>query len=98
MEIKHYKPTNDTVEAVEVNGHDLSDVVKWINENSKLRGIVGQTAIRGRSAEYIDVQTPEGMRRAVLGDYIVHDGSGAFWPIARVIFERSFMAVGVDKG
>jgi hypothetical protein len=93
MEIKHYNPTNDIVEAVEVNGYDLDDIVKWINEHSKLRGIVGQPALRGRSAEYIDVQTPEGMRRAVLGDYIVHDGSGAFWPTPRSVFERGYAPV-----
>jgi hypothetical protein len=93
MEIKHYNPTNDIVEAVEVNGFDLDDIVKWINENSKLRGIVGRTALRGRSAEYIDIQTPEGMRRAALGDYVVHDQEGAFWPVARSLFERRYAAM-----
>ncbi|MFI9553705.1 hypothetical protein [Nonomuraea endophytica] len=93
MEIKRYNPTNDIVEAVEVNGLDVEDIVKWINENSKLAGIVGQAALRGRSAEYIDIQTPEGMRRAFLGDYVVHDRAGAFWATPRAIFERGYALI-----
>ncbi|MEU7864082.1 hypothetical protein [Nonomuraea sp. NPDC049141] len=93
MDIKEYQPTPDLVEAVQVLGGQVEDVVSWINAYSNLRGIVGQTALRGRSAEYIDVQTPEGMRRAALGDYIVHDGNGAFWPTPRPIFERGYVAV-----
>ncbi|MEV6154933.1 hypothetical protein AB0L53_31790 [Nonomuraea sp. NPDC052129] len=90
MDIKEYQPTPELVEAVQVVGGQVEDVVSWINTYSNLRGIVGQTAIRGRSGEYVDVQTPEGMRRAVLGDYVCHDGAGEFWPEAKSIFERRF--------
>ncbi|GAA1724572.1 FAD-binding protein [Nonomuraea bangladeshensis] len=39
-------------------------------------GIVGQAAIRRRAGEYVDIQTPEGMQRAGLDDYVLHDGAG----------------------
>ncbi|MFI7132070.1 hypothetical protein ACIBQ1_40780 [Nonomuraea sp. NPDC050153] len=63
VDIRQYEPIDTVVEAVEVNGLDLDDIVAWINRESKLKGIVGQTALRGRSAEYADLQTPEGMLR-----------------------------------
>ncbi|MGW4800759.1 hypothetical protein ACWEPC_50910 [Nonomuraea sp. NPDC004297] len=90
VDIRQYEPRNAVVEAVEVNGLDLDDIVVWINETSKLKGLVGQPALRGRSVEYIDLQTPEGMLRAVLGDFIVTDGAGSFWKISRSMFERSY--------
>ncbi|MEV4079737.1 hypothetical protein AB0J43_05530 [Nonomuraea fuscirosea] len=96
VDIRQYEPIDTVVEAVEVNGWDLDDIVVWINDTSKLKGIVGQTALRGRSAEYIDLQTPEGMVRAVLGDFIVHDGAGSFWKLARSVFLRSLAPITSD--
>ncbi|WP_188197235.1 hypothetical protein [Nonomuraea sp. SYSU D8015] len=93
VDIRQYEPIDTVVEAVEVNGLDLEDIVAWINEQSKLGGIVGRPALRGRSAEYIDLQTPEGMVRAGLGDFIVHDGAGSFWKLSRTVFHRSFTPV-----
>ncbi|MBB5781712.1 hypothetical protein [Nonomuraea jabiensis] len=90
VDIRQYEPIDTVVEVVEVNGHDIEDIVAWINAESKLKGIVGQTALRGRSAEYVEIQTPEGALRAWLGDYIVHDGKGAFWKAARSIFPRMY--------
>ncbi|MEW1843158.1 hypothetical protein AB0392_34900 [Nonomuraea angiospora] len=90
VDIRQYEPIDTVVEAVEVNGYDIEDIVVWINDQSKLKGIVGQTAMRGRSAEYVEIQTPEGALRAWLGDYIVHDGNGAFWKAARSIFPRMY--------
>ncbi|SEU46560.1 hypothetical protein [Nonomuraea wenchangensis] len=90
VDIREYEPVDTVVQAVEVNGLDLDDIVAWINDTSNLKGIVGQPALRGRSAEYIDLQTPEGMLRAVLGDYIVTDGAGSFWKESRSVFERSY--------
>ncbi|NRQ34503.1 hypothetical protein HII36_22010 [Nonomuraea sp. NN258] len=50
-------------------------------------------AVDIRQYEPIDLQTPEGMLRAHLGDYIVHDGAGGFWKESRSVFQRSFTAV-----
>lgn len=93
MNVKVYDTVPPQVEAVQVSGLNVEDIVRWINENSELTGIVGQTALRGRAAEYIDIQTPEGMRRAFLGDYVVHDGAGAFWATPQAIFERGYAPV-----
>jgi 6-phosphogluconate dehydrogenase (decarboxylating) len=90
VDVRHYEPIDTVVQAVEVNGLDLDDIVVWINQESKLKDIVGQTALRGRSAEYIDLQTPEGMLRTNLGDYIVTDGAGQFWKVSRSVFDRSY--------
>ncbi|MEV1167358.1 hypothetical protein [Nonomuraea sp. NPDC049784] len=90
MDIKEYQHAPELIEAVQVVGAEVEEVVSWINTYSHLKGIVGQTALRGRSGEYVDIQTPEGMRRAVLGDYVCHDGSGEFWPVPKSIFERRF--------
>ncbi|MEV0236890.1 hypothetical protein [Nonomuraea sp. NPDC050786] len=90
VDIRQYEPIDTVIEAVEVNGHDLEDIVAWINAESKLNGIVGQPALRGRSAEYVEIQTPEGALRAWLGDYIVHDGNGSFWKEKRSIFQRTY--------
>ena len=90
MEIREYQHAPELVEAVEVVGGQVEDVVSWINKYSNLRGIVGQTAIRGRAGEYVDIQTPEGMRRAGLGDYVLHDGAGEFWPVPKSIFARRY--------
>ncbi|TMR99531.1 hypothetical protein [Nonomuraea basaltis] len=90
MDIKEYQHAPELVEAVQVEGGNVEAVVSWINTYSNLKGIVGQTAIRGRSAEYVDMQTQEGMRRAGLGDYVCHDGAGEFWPVSKSIFERRF--------
>jgi hypothetical protein len=98
VDIQQYEPTDTAVEAVEVNGLDLDDIVAWINATSKLGGIVGRPALRGRSAEYIDLQTPEGMVRAGLGDFIVHDGAGSFWKLSRMVFHRSFTPVAAGEG
>jgi hypothetical protein len=32
--VRHYEPIDTVVEAVEVNGLDLDDIVVWINEQS----------------------------------------------------------------
>lgn len=98
VDIHQYEPTDTAVEAVEVNGLDLDDIVAWINATSKLGGIVGRPALRGRSAEYIDLQTPEGMVRAGLGDFIVHDGAGSFWKLSRTVFQRSFTPIAAGEG
>ncbi|MBF8192091.1 hypothetical protein ITP53_41715 [Nonomuraea sp. K274] len=90
MGIKEYQYTPELVEAVQVEGAEVETIVAWVNKYSKLQGVVGRTAIRGRSAEYVGIQTPEGMRRAYLGDYVCHDGAGAFWPEQKSIFERRF--------
>ncbi|MFD1536966.1 hypothetical protein [Nonomuraea guangzhouensis] len=74
-DIKEYQHAPELVEAEEVVGGQVEDIVSWINKYSNLRGTVGQTAIRGRAGEYVDIQTPVGMRRAALGDYVCHDGS-----------------------
>jgi hypothetical protein len=98
VDIRQYEPIDTVVEAVEVNGLDLDDIVAWINDTSKLKGIVGQTALRGRSAEYIDLQTPEGMLRAVLGDFVVTDGAGSFWKVSRSVFQRSYALIAPAAG
>ncbi|WP_336214801.1 hypothetical protein [Nonomuraea sp. LPB2021202275-12-8] len=90
MDIKEYQHAPELVEAMEVVGGQVEDVVRWINKYSNLRGIVGQTAIRGRAGEYVDIQTPEGMQRAGLGDYVLHDGAGEFWPVPKSIFARRY--------
>ncbi|MEV0313542.1 hypothetical protein [Nonomuraea fuscirosea] len=90
MDIKEYQHAPELVEVVEVVGGQVEDVVRWINRYSNQRGIVGQTAIRGRAGEYVDIQTPEGMQRASLGDYVLHDGAGEFWPVSKSIFERRY--------
>ena len=90
MDIKEYQHTPELVEAVQVVGGEVDEVVSWINRYSNLRGIFGRPALRGRSGEYVDIQTPEGMRRAVLGDYVAHDGAGEFWPVPKSIFERRY--------
>ncbi|YCK37216.1 hypothetical protein ACNF49_25140 [Actinomadura sp. ATCC 39365] len=95
VDIKEYQHAPELVEAVKVVGGQVEDVVSWINRYSNLRGIVGQTAIRGRAGEYVDIQTSEGKRRAGLGDYVCHDGSGEFWPIPKSIFERRYAVTAV---
>jgi hypothetical protein len=97
VNIVQYEPADTIVEAVEVNGLDLEDIVAWINATSKLAGIVGRPALRGRSAEYIDLQTPEGMVRAHLGDFIVHNGAGSFWKLSRSVFQRSYSTVAAES-
>ncbi|SDL73713.1 hypothetical protein SAMN05421874_12842 [Nonomuraea maritima] len=94
MDIKEYQHVPELVEAVKVLGGQVPEVVAWINKHSNLKGIIGRTALRGRSGEYVDIQTPEGMRRAYLGDYVLHDGGGEFWPVAASIFERRFSELG----
>lgn len=93
VDFRQYGPTDTVVEAAEVTGLDLDDVVVWIKKQSKLNGIVGQTALCGRSAEHLDLQTPEGMLRVGLGDFVVHDGAGSFWKVSRSVFERSYAPV-----
>ncbi|MEU7855242.1 hypothetical protein [Nonomuraea sp. NPDC049141] len=44
------------------------------------------------------MQTPEGMLRAVLGDYVVHDGAGSFWKVSRSVFHRSYAPVPASGG
>ncbi|GAB2918558.1 hypothetical protein ACFMQL_20460 [Nonomuraea fastidiosa] len=90
MDVRLYQHAPEIVEAVQVVGGQVPEVVAWINERSNLRGIVGRTALRGRSGEYVDIKTPEGVRRAGLGDYVVHNGAGEFWPVPKSIFERRF--------
>jgi hypothetical protein len=36
------------------------------------------------------------MRRAVLGDYVCHDGAGEFWPVPKSVFERRYVAESVE--
>ncbi|GAA1628327.1 hypothetical protein GCM10009733_026340 [Nonomuraea maheshkhaliensis] len=96
MEIKEYQHAPELVEAVEVVGGQVEDIVAWINRYSNLRGMVGQTAIRGRAGEYVDIQTPEGMQRAGLGDYVLHDRAGEFWSVSKSVFARRYMATPVE--
>lgn len=96
MDIKEYQPAPELVEVAQVVGGQVEDVVSWTNTYSNLRGIVGQTAIRGRSGEYVDIQMPEDVRLAVLGDYVCHDGAGEFWPVPTPVFERRHVAESVE--
>lgn len=98
MDIKEYQHAPELVEAVQVVGGQVPEVVAWINTHSNLKGVVGQTALRGRSGEYVDIQTPEGMRRAGLGDYVLHDGAGEFWPVPRSVFERRYALLDAPGG
>ncbi|WP_433426317.1 hypothetical protein ACQP1V_43290 (plasmid) [Microtetraspora malaysiensis] len=88
LDIKQYEPVHAVVEAVQVTPSNVAEVAGWIGQHGQNAVVVGVPAKVGLSGAYVDIETREGMARAMIGDWVVRDGAGEFYPLLTSVFPR----------
>lgn len=80
---KKYRKKPVTVEAVQLNAHNVREVAKWCNAD--LGYTFGST-----EPDALDIHTLEGTMAAHIGDYIIRGVAGEFYPCRSDIFEATY--------
>ena len=73
------------IEAIQFNGVNGKDVEQWISKNKNNR--IGKVVSSG---DAILMRTLKGAMRAEIGDYIIKDVKGDFFPCKPDIFEQTY--------
>lgn len=73
---------------MQVTADNVAEVAAWITASGQHALVVGVAAKVGLAGEYIDIETREGMRRAVIGDWVARDSAGEFYPVPGPVFPR----------
>ncbi|WP_424533655.1 hypothetical protein ACOZ38_25300 [Sphaerisporangium viridialbum] len=94
MDVQRFVPVHGEVEAVQITGENLPEVAAWIQQEGQKNLVVGEAAKVGLSGTCIDIDTHEGFRRAVIGDWVVRDGAGEFYRLRGSVFPRRLKTAG----
>lgn len=78
-----YRTRYPEIEARQLSPDNLEQIEAWCG--GSVKGI-----LLPRKQRVIDIQTPDGEMRADVGDYIVKDSKGGFYPCKPDIFEATY--------
>ena len=94
MGVQRYTKLPITIEAIQFNGGNASDIARWVDpmvsENELPEG--WWIAADGNGAGLM-VPTTEGVMRADIGDWIIKGVKGEFYPCKPDIFAMSYRPV-----
>jgi hypothetical protein len=76
-----------TVEAVQWDGHNFSALADWADESHD--GFLGLT--EGADSGTIIIDTEDDMTVMRVGDWLVRDVEGRFYPVRKSIFATSYV-------
>ena len=80
---KKYRKKPVTIEAVQLNTHNVHEVAEW--SNADLGYTFGST-----EPDALDIPTLEGTMAAHIGDYIIRGVAGEFYPCKPDIFKATY--------
>lgn len=80
LEIEKYELRPYPVQAVIVTRENVVDVAEWCSGN----------VITSAGYTYLEVPSVEGFRRIPMGDVVIHNEEGKFYPLSRTTFERRY--------
>jgi hypothetical protein len=82
------------IEAMLYDGSNTGEIVKWIGSD-----LCYPWAVETGNPPSLAIVTPEGVRRANQGDWIICGGLGVFYPFNADLFEAKFeRAEGIQRG
>jgi len=82
--MKKYRKKPVIIEAIQFNGKNGEEIIKWINDQSN------RNAGLSSNKDYILIRTLEGTHRANIGDYIIKGIKGEFYPCKSDIFNETY--------
>ena len=85
-ETKKYRKKPVTIEAIQLNAHNVREVAKWCGAD--LGYTFGST-----EPDALYIHTLEGAMAAYVDDYIIRGVAGEFYPCKPDIFEETYEAV-----
>jgi hypothetical protein len=77
------------IEAVRFDGSNAEEVIEWVGSDL----CESRTAGRSDFTRSLLVTTPEGVRRADKGDWIIKEELGVFYPLKPDLFETKFQPI-----
>lgn len=80
LELENYELRPNPVQAVIVTRENVKDVAEWCGGN----------VIDTAGYTYLDVPSIEGFRRIPMGDVVIYNEDGKFYPLSRTTFERRY--------
>lgn len=80
----YFKKRPDIVEAREFTNDSAKDIIAWSN---------GAVVRYGTSEMYLVIYSSDGEKTASLGDWIVKDVDGSFYPVHRTLFIQTYKRV-----
>ena len=83
--LKKYRKKPVTIEAVQINTHNVREVAKWCGAD--LGYTFGST-----EPDALDIHTLEGTMAAYIDDYIIKGVQGEFYPCRADIFKETYEA------
>lgn len=78
---KKYRKKPVIIEAIKWTGNNISDIIKFTKNDSKIVSIYGKD---------LTIKTLEGTMKADCGDYIIKGVKGEFYPCKPDIFEQTY--------
>lgn len=76
--IQKFKKKHFEIEAIQYNGHNDFEIGKWSN-NLIFPSPVLEPDEENPSGSYLQIKTSDGFKTAIVGDWIIKDGSGEFY-------------------
>ena len=93
--LKKYRKKPVTIEAVQLNIHNVREVAKWCGADLGYTFSITDLGSAFDSAEpdSLDIHTLEGTMAAHIDDYIIRGVQGEFYPCKPDIFEETYEAL-----
>ena len=89
MSVKKYRKKPVTIEAIQLNNHNVREVAKWCEAD------LGYT-FDSTEPDALDIHTLEGTMAAHIDDYIIRGVQGEFYPCKPDIFTATYEDVQND--
>ncbi|MBS0233304.1 MAG: hypothetical protein JSR99_07435 [Proteobacteria bacterium] len=89
---KRFRNRPDEIEAMLFDGANARDIIGWLGED--LCGTATPAPGVSTTPDALIITTPEGGRRADVGDWIVKGRDGSAYPMKSLIFISKFEALG----
>ena len=95
-EIKKYRKKPVTVEAVQLNNLNASNITHWIGKDKAKLNLESEAAYQVGKAPpvfSVTIKTLEGDMKAIPGDYVIKGVNGEFYPCKPDIFDKTYEEV-----
>jgi len=92
MKIQRFRKKPVVVEVMLFNGKNISEVISWVG-NSAERELVGHPKFGNVHSGNLIIHTLEGDHCANIGDWIIKDVKGEFYPCKPDIFKETYEEV-----
>lgn len=88
--MKRYREKPVDVEAVQFNGENGMAIEHWAGISNVFSSPVLDPTKDNPTGHYLQIKTLEGIMTAIIGDWIIKDVNGKFYPCKPDIFEATY--------